>query len=323
MENRNFLVLDGGLGSALIRAGFDIDEDPLWGGKVLIENPDAVKTIHKSFLLSGANVVITNTYQVTIEGLCQHYGLNQSEAVSVIYKAVKIARDACDEVHSTNVGCQEKLLVAGSVGPYGACLHDRSEYTGDYVDSMTIQELMDWHRPRIDALLQAGVDILAMETIPAQKEAEALVQLLKEFPTAKAWLTLSCRDGSHTCRGEMFSDVVQNVVRQSTQSLLQSIKGKVDLPFVVYPNSGEMLKDGTGLLSDEARGHSKDTRSSGQASMTSQALFKGYLQLYRSVLTRLRHFSTFSGNAALKLAQGVLRAQRMKKNYTKPTYISL
>ena len=26
---------------------------------------------------------------------------------------------------------------------------------------------MDWHRPRIDALLQAGVDILAMETIPA------------------------------------------------------------------------------------------------------------------------------------------------------------
>lgn len=36
--------------------------------------------------------------QVTIEGLCQHYDLNQSEAVSLIYKAVKIARDACDEV---------------------------------------------------------------------------------------------------------------------------------------------------------------------------------------------------------------------------------
>ena len=32
----------------------------------------------------------------------------------------------------------------------------------------SLQELMDWHRPRIDALLQAGVDILALETIPAQ-----------------------------------------------------------------------------------------------------------------------------------------------------------
>ena len=45
--------------------------------------------------------------------------------------------------YSTNVGCQEKLLVAGSVGPYGACLHDRSEYTGDYVDSMTVQVSCD------------------------------------------------------------------------------------------------------------------------------------------------------------------------------------
>ena len=25
-------------------------------------------------------------------------------------------------------------LIAGSVGPYGACLHDGSEYTGNYID---------------------------------------------------------------------------------------------------------------------------------------------------------------------------------------------
>lgn len=30
-----------------------------------------------------------------------------------------------------------EVLIAGSVGPYGACLHDGSEYTGDYVDHMT------------------------------------------------------------------------------------------------------------------------------------------------------------------------------------------
>jgi len=33
------------------------------------------------------------------------------------------------------------MLVAGSVGPYGACQHDGSEYTGKYVDNMTIQVL--------------------------------------------------------------------------------------------------------------------------------------------------------------------------------------
>lgn len=61
------------------------------------------------------------------------------------------------------------------------------------------------------ALLDAGVDILALETIPAQKEAEALVELLREFPAAKAWLSLSCQDDRHTCHGELFSDVVQTI----------------------------------------------------------------------------------------------------------------
>ena len=55
------------------------------------------------------------------------------------------------------------------------------------------QELVDWHRPVIQALLEAGVDVLALESIPAQKEAEALVQLLKEFPDACAWLSLTCK----------------------------------------------------------------------------------------------------------------------------------
>ena len=42
-------------------------------------------------------------------------------------------------IYSSNTGCPRKMLVAGSVGPYGACQHDGSEYTGKYVDNMTIQ----------------------------------------------------------------------------------------------------------------------------------------------------------------------------------------
>ena len=34
--------------------------------------------------------------------------------------------------------------------------------------NLLLQELMNWHRPRVEALLKAGVDILALETIPAQ-----------------------------------------------------------------------------------------------------------------------------------------------------------
>jgi hypothetical protein len=53
--------------------------------------------------------------------------------------------------------------------------------------------MADWHRPRIRALVEAGVDILAFETVPAQSEAEVLLGLLKEFPEQKAWLSFSCK----------------------------------------------------------------------------------------------------------------------------------
>lgn len=55
------------------------------------------------------------------------------------------------------------------------------------------KEIADWHRPRIEALVEAGVDILAFETIPALSEGEALMDLLKEFPEQKAWLSFSCK----------------------------------------------------------------------------------------------------------------------------------
>ena len=84
--------------------------------------------------------------------------------------------------------------MAGSIGPYGACLADRSEYTGAYVDAMDGANLRQWHMPRLSALVEAGVDYLAIETIPALDEALELVRLLKsEAPKMPAWISFSCK----------------------------------------------------------------------------------------------------------------------------------
>ena len=56
-------------------------------------------------------------------------------------------------------------------------LADGSEYRGDYDPGATA--LRDLHRPRIDALVEAGVDMLALETIPTVREAEVLVELVE------------------------------------------------------------------------------------------------------------------------------------------------
>lgn len=79
------------------------------------------------------------------------------------------------------------------MGPYGAALHDGSEYSGSYWSSVSIELLKEWHRPRIEALLDGGADLLAFETVPCKMEGIALVELLKEFPNARAWLSFSCK----------------------------------------------------------------------------------------------------------------------------------
>ena len=82
------------------------------------------------------------------------------------------------------------VRIAGSLGSYGACLHDGSEYCVKRVPRETIK---NWHRPRMSALVEAGVDYLAIETIPALAEAEILVELLREFLNQKAWVSFTCK----------------------------------------------------------------------------------------------------------------------------------
>jgi homocysteine S-methyltransferase len=56
-----------------------------------------------------------------------------------------------------------------------------------------VDDLITWHRPRFEALIEAGADLLGFETIPAMIEARALIQLLKEYPKMKAWVSFSCQ----------------------------------------------------------------------------------------------------------------------------------
>jgi homocysteine S-methyltransferase len=137
------------------------------------------------------------------------------------------------------------------VGPYGAFLADGSEYRGDY--GLTERELMDFHRPRMRGLIEAGADILACETIPSLIEAQALARLLKEFPNIRAWISFSGRDNKHVSEGQLFSDCVRELEGdpqiaaiginctspQYIPSLIREAKKATQKPVLVYPNSGE------------------------------------------------------------------------------------
>lgn len=263
-----FFILDGGISTELEAAGFKIQGDPLWSARLLHTNPKAVKDAHYRFLSSGSDVITTATYQASIEGFVQHLSQTPNQAEQLLSLGVQLAKEAVSDFTSGNFPSDRKQpLVAGSVGPYGAFLHDGSEYTGAYEAGMSVEELKAWHRPQVHALVAAGTDLIAMETIPSFKEAEALVELLREFPDTKAWLSFSCKDAQTISNGKKFSEAVEMACRSKqlvavglnccppalVKPLLESVRSHrcPDISWIVYPNSGEGWDHDTGWITSE------------------------------------------------------------------------
>ena len=151
---------------------------------------------------------------------------------------------------------RRELLVAASVGPYGAISHDGAEYRGDY--GLTVDALVDFHARRFEVLSTAGADLLACETIPVLEEARAFAVLLARDPGVQAWLSFTSPDGAHTSHGEplvecaRLADGIANVIAVGVNcvkpeivvSAIGALKAGTSKPIVVYPNSGERWSAG-------------------------------------------------------------------------------
>ncbi|MCE9890199.1 homocysteine S-methyltransferase [Kluyvera intermedia] len=243
-----FVVLDGAMATELEARGCDL-ADSLWSAKVLMENPQLIYDVHLDYFRAGAQVAITASYQATPEGFAAR-GVDETQSRALIARSVELARQARDAYRAENPAAKG-LLIAGSVGPYGAYLADGSEYRGDYQRSA--QVFQGFHRPRIEALLEAGADLLACETLPSFDEIRALAQLLVEYPVAQAWFSFTLRDSQHLSDGTPLRDVlafladypqilavgINCIALENTVDALSYLHSQTPLPLVVYPNSGE------------------------------------------------------------------------------------
>ncbi len=247
LRQAGVLILDGALATELERRGADL-RDPLWSARLLLENPELIRQVHRDYFEAGADVATTASYQASLPGL-ERRGLSAAQAAEVLRLSVRLAQEAREQC--TLPPGRLRPLIAASIGCYGDFLHDGSEYRGDY--GLSVRQLIDWHRPRLEILAASGADLLACETIPCLVEAEALVQLLEEMPDVLAWMSFSCRDERHLCHGEMFADAVMmaadcpNVLAagvnctppRHVEALLQSARERTRKPLIAYPNSGE------------------------------------------------------------------------------------
>lgn len=146
------LVLDGAMGTMLQERGLRPGQSP---EELNLTLPEVVAGVHREYLDAGADIIVTNTFGGSRAKL-EHYGL-QDRVAEINARAVAIAREVCGD----------RAYVAASIGPTGQFV----EPVGD----VSFDEMAAIFREQAQALIDAGADLITLETFLDIKEIRAAV----------------------------------------------------------------------------------------------------------------------------------------------------
>lgn len=250
------LAIDGGMSTQLESMGCAIGGE-LWTAQTLLDDPTDIENAHRAYVEAGAKVVITASYQISRASFTE-VGLTPEQADRAIVSSIEAAKRA---VAGTDA------LVAASVGPYGAILHDGSEYRGDY--GVSVADLTTFHVERLAVIANTDADLVAMETIPDAKEAQALVAALAEFPSVVGWMSFTIGPDGKLWAGQTLAEAVAIAVTSPSlvavgincvdpalvDAAIAEIRTVTDLPIVIYANGGGVWNSDAGVW-ENADAHS-------------------------------------------------------------------
>lgn len=161
LATRPVLVADGAMGTTLFSLG-------LAGGGcpelLNVEHPELVFQVHEQFIAAGADIVLTNTFGGNSRRLALHR--LEDRVAELNAAAVRIARQAAE-------AAGRPVAVAGSIGPSG----DLFEPLGP----LTHEEGVAVFAEQARALVEAGVDVLWIETISSWQELNAATEAASQF----------------------------------------------------------------------------------------------------------------------------------------------
>jgi homocysteine S-methyltransferase len=183
------VVFDGAMGTMLYARGVFVNR---CFDELNLSNPGLVRSIHEEYLAAGAEVVETNTFgahrfKLGPHGLAPHVRKINREGV-------RIAREA-----TAGQG-----LVAGSMGPVGKPLAP--------LGHVPREEAVEAFREQAEGLLEGGVDLLFVETMPSLDQATAALEAIRshgaDVPVA---VSLTFNEEGNTIYGDTPEDVVRTL----------------------------------------------------------------------------------------------------------------
>jgi homocysteine S-methyltransferase len=162
---RGVILADGAMGTQLYARGVPYER---CFDEVNLTEPALVQRIHREYIRAGAELIETNTYGANRFKLAQ-FGL-EDRVRDINFRAVKLAREAREE-------CGEAVFLAGAIGPLGQPMAP--------VGTIEPEEARSAFREQTDALLEAGADLIVLETfgdLQELREAIVAVQAACDLP---------------------------------------------------------------------------------------------------------------------------------------------
>jgi homocysteine S-methyltransferase len=182
------VVGDGAMGTMLYARGVFVNR---CFDELNLSNPALVRAVHEEYLDAGADIIETNTFGAHRFKLGPH-GFDQ-QVGKINREGARVAREAA----------QGRGLVAGSIGPLGKPLEP--------LGNITFDEAVAAYREQAEGLAEGGVDLFAVETIPALDQARAAVTAIRAVSALPITVSMTFTEEGTTFYGDKPEDVVRTL----------------------------------------------------------------------------------------------------------------
>jgi 5-methyltetrahydrofolate--homocysteine methyltransferase len=185
---QKILIIDGAMGTMIQRHSLEEEDyrgerfkdwkQSVKGNNELLSltRPDIIKSIHKAYFESGADMVETNTFSATVISQAD-YGMEEL-AWEMNEVSARLACEARDEVMQANPG--RVCFVAGALGPTNRTASLSPDVNDPGYRAVSFQQLADAYATQAEALIAGGADVLLVETIFDTLNAKAAIFAILE-----------------------------------------------------------------------------------------------------------------------------------------------
>jgi 5-methyltetrahydrofolate--homocysteine methyltransferase len=229
-DKSKVFLLDGAMGTQLAQAGCDM------GGQGSLSHPEAVLAVHRHYVESGADLIITNTFTMNRVNVETH-------GVGVDIKEVNLAG-----VRLARTAAGTGRYVLGDMGSTGKMLKPHGDLTEESAYAA--------FKEQASILVEGGVDGLIVETMFDLREALCALRACREagdLPVIVSMTFNTIKNGGRTVMGDTARDCAAalttagasaigancgNIDPAEMAQVVSWMREATSLPLVAQPNAG-------------------------------------------------------------------------------------